>query len=67
MLAFARALLILARYVRRGAVALEELARLHRLDLDSRGLIPPTASVADPVEVSYPGDRHHPSDPFDGL
>jgi len=67
MLVFARALLILARYVRRGAVALEELVKLYRIDLDSRSLIPPTASVADPVEVSYPGDRRHPSDPFDGL
>ena len=58
MWAFARALLILARHVRRAALALEDLAKLYRLDLDSRGILPaPHPELNDPVEVMYPTSK----------
>ncbi len=38
MWAFAKAILLLSRYFRRMAVAQEELVRLYKLDLESRGV-----------------------------
>lgn len=56
MWAFAKALLLVARYIRRIAVALEGLLELYELDLRSRGIFRVEKNLAPAdraVEISY--------------
>lgn len=59
MWAFAKAILLMSRFVRRVAIALEALVRLYKLDLESRGIYdtPPikytSDSPSDMAEISY--------------
>lgn len=53
MWAFAKALLLIARYFRRIAIALERHNDLYRLDLADRGIIELKPGVEDHVEVAY--------------
>ena len=54
MRAFAKAVLTLARYIRRMAVALEEIRDLYQLDLAERGLnVKRPAAPGDELEIMY--------------
>ena len=53
MKAFIKAIIVLARYHRRTAVALERIASLYELELRSNGIVPVDSTLKDPTEVSY--------------
>ena len=53
MWAFAKTVLLVARYFRRIAVALESLRDLYEMDLASRGIQKTQPGLKDPVEVVY--------------
>lgn len=53
MWAFAKAVLLLARYVRRVGVELESIRQLYELDLQSRGIVRVDPRLVDQVELCY--------------
>lgn len=53
MIAFVKAIAMLAKAVRRGAIALEGIRDLYALDLRERGIVPVNTTVKDEVEISY--------------
>jgi hypothetical protein len=53
MWAFAKAVLLLARYARRIAVSLEQIRDLYELELRYQGIVQLKSEVTDEVEVVY--------------
>ena len=53
MIAFVKAIAMLAKAVRRGAIALERIRDLYELELRSNGIVPVDTSIKDEVEISY--------------
>lgn len=51
---FVKSIFLLARYIRRIAVALEGMRRLYEADLESRGVyLKPDKPIIDKVDISY--------------
>jgi hypothetical protein len=53
MFAFVRAILILAKSLKRIAVVLEKIHALYELELRYQGIVQITPGIVDEVEVSY--------------
>jgi len=53
MFALAKSLLILGRYLRRIAIALESIHRLYELELRQQGIIALDPTLQDEIEITY--------------
>lgn len=51
--AFARSIIFLARFIRRGVIALEGIRELYELDLASRGITRINKDLHDEMTISY--------------